>query len=111
TVAVRTPAKIRRIDGLAHADLGQPALRPAQWRNQSQFTLGEFRFAAQESDPAAVRRPDRVVIVARVGRQPQGRGGADLLHINIRVVLLGPVPRESDVAAIRRKRGIAFYAG
>ena len=68
TVAVRTPGKVWRSDPdpAAYADLGQFALRPAQWRDQPQFTLAGFRLTAQEGDPAAVGRPDGVVVVARV---------------------------------------------
>ena len=47
--------------------------------------------AAKERDPAAIGRPDRVVVASRIGRQPQGRAGADLLHVDVGVLLPRPV--------------------
>ena len=41
---------------------------------------------------------------AGVAGQPQRRAGADLLHIDVGVVLPRPGPRERDVVAVGRKR-------
>ena len=52
-------------------DLAQFAFCSTQWRDQPQFVLAGFRLTAQEGDPAAVGRPDRAVVVARVLGQRQ----------------------------------------
>jgi len=69
------------------------------------------RLTAEKGDPAAVGRPDRVVVVARVGGQPQGRAGADLLHVDVEIILPGAIPRECYAVAVGRKRRRAFETG
>src|SRR5262249_50867218 len=96
---------------IARADVGQFAFWPAQRRDQPQFALAGYthawrRFASEERNPASVGRPDGIEVGARIGRQPQRRAGADLLHVDVGVVLLRPGPREDDVIAVGRKRGI-----
>ena len=101
-------ARIRRIaKACAYADLGHFALRPAQWRDQPQFARCRRLpvTLAKKGDPAAVGRPDRVVVAARVGGQPQRRAGADLLHVDVGIVLLWPGPRERHVVAVGENEG------
>ena len=60
---------------------------------------------------AAVGRPGGAVVAIRRGREPHRLSGADQLHVDVEVVLARSVPRERDLAAIRRQTGIVFGAG
>ena len=104
--AMRRPGKISRIVvDLAPADLRHLALQPAQWGNQAQFALARRGrcLTAQKGDPAAVGRPDGAVIIARIRGQPQRSAGADLLHVDVGIVLFRAIPGERHVVSIRGK--------
>src|SRR4030095_7280493 len=61
----------------------------------------------QKRNAASVRRPDRAVVVRGVSGQPQRRACADLLNVDIRIVLLGSGPRERYVVAVGGERWIS----
>ena len=95
TTAVRAPGKVRRKDEVrvVYENLGYFALRSAQWRDQAQFTRAGLPFTAQEGDPTTVWRSDRIVVDAGIHSEPQRRTGADLLYVDVLIVLLwaGPI--------------------
>ena len=76
----------------------------SQRRHQPHFTPASGRLAAEKRNRAPVRRPARAVVVARVGRQPKRSAGADLLNVDIGVVLLRTRPAEDHIVAIGRQR-------
>src|SRR5262249_26260433 len=103
---VGAPGNVRRCVWLrADPNLGHFSFQSAQRRNQAHLRLARERSstrrdASEKSDPAAIRRPDWILITARIGRDSQRSAGTNHLDINVEVILPGSIPHKRDLISV-----------
>src|SRR4029453_17879024 len=91
------------------SDLSQLPLGPAQRRGQKHPGFS-VRPEAHEGNPTAVRRPCGAQVHGRVVGQAKRRLVPDRARVDVKVVLLLAIPRESYLGSIGRKARVALGA-
>src|SRR5262245_60066031 len=87
----------------------QLALQAAERRDH--IESGGVLPLPQKRDVAAGRRPGGTGGCGRVGRETQRSSGPHDLYVDLPVVLMLPVPRESDLISSRRETRLALDPG